>query len=138
MLWVLRGFVAAQSQVSIESESEGGNQMSKITKFSVVAVTLLLCLSWGQLAKADDIQTIGPFSGPVYSSSSSFPVTVDIGTFSIDAGDTGATISGTTGTLPTPYNGTAPETLYLGSIAVFTCLESNPCYSTDGYTWSFT
>lgn len=112
--------------------------MHKATKFLILAVTLLLCLSWAQLAKADNFQTIGSFSGPVYTSSSTFPITVDIGTFTILAGDTSATISGSTGLLPSPDNGTAPEDLYLGSVLLFTCLSTDPCYSVNGTTWSYT
>ena len=111
--------------------------MHKITKFLVLAVALLLCLSWAQLARADDIQTIGSFGGPVYSSGSTFPVTVDIGAFTIDAGDISATISGTWGLYPAPAQGTAPETLYLGSIAVATCASGAACYSSNGTTWSY-
>jgi hypothetical protein len=110
---------------------------SLLTK-GVVAAILLFCLSSGQLAMADNVQTLGPYTGtgPFYDPGPYQPPTV-VGTFDILAGDTSITISGTFGN-PSVI-GSSGVDLYLGSILVAECVEFTTCWASSTPTpWSDT
>jgi PEP-CTERM motif len=90
---------------------------------------VLLCLTILTLAtraKADNIQTIGPYSGGDYSDPGPYQPPTVIGTFNILAGDTAITISGGFGT--NGVDSSAGANLYLGSILVAQCIEFAACW----------
>jgi hypothetical protein len=84
-------------------------------------------------AKADNIQTIGQYTGGFYSDPGPYQPPTVVGTFDILPGDTSMTISGTFGnSLLIPSS--SGVNLYLGSILdpddilVASCVENAPCW----------
>lgn len=102
-----------------------------------VMLVLCLFLAAGALsAKADDIQTIGPYSGTgVYPDPGPYQPSTVVGTFDVLAGDSGITISGAFGN--SAVTSSAGVNLYLGSLLVGQCVEGAACYNT-GASWSDT
>jgi hypothetical protein len=113
--------------------------MIKFIKVLVIAAALLLCLSYAQQAKADNIQTIGQYNGK---SGNGDPGPFDpptiVGTFNILAGDTSVTISGFFGNSVIPDS--SGVNVYLGSILVAQCIEFTNCYNSliNPVAWSDT
>jgi hypothetical protein len=103
--------------------------------FIVLLITLLTILPVA--AKADDIQTIGEYSGNYHLNPGPYDPPTVVGTFNILPGDTSATISGFFGNSVVP-NSSAVD-LFLGSILVAQCIAFNPCYDDQTPTpWSDT
>jgi hypothetical protein len=102
--------------------------------------TLLVVLSMAVLAgatqaKADNFQTIAPYTGGYHTDPGPYQPPTIVGTFDILAGDTSMTISGTFGN--STVASSAGVDLYLGDILVGTCVENGACY--NGLTpWSDT
>lgn len=91
--------------------------------FVVAAVSFLSCLP----ARADNIQTLGQYSGSsAYSDPGPYQPPTVVGTFNILAGDTGITISGDFGN--SASSSSAGVNVYLGSILVGQCVEFASCY----------
>jgi len=90
---------------------------------------VVLCLAAAAgvpAAKADNVQTIGQYSGAYSADPGPYqPLTV-VGTFDILAGDSSITISGTFGNPAIPSS--AGVDLYLGDILVADCVEFTSCY----------
>jgi hypothetical protein len=81
-------------------------------------------------AKADNIQTIGQFTGNnYYQDPGPYEPPVVLGTFDILAGDTAITISGTFGNSVNYSSGGVD--VYLGSILVGSCVENTACYNNE-------
>jgi hypothetical protein len=78
-------------------------------------------------AKADNVQTIGQYSGGYFTDPGSYQPPTVIGTFDILAGDSSITISGTFGNSSVPSS--AGVDLYLGDLLVASCVEFAPCYN---------
>ena len=110
--------------------------MNKTIKILVIAATLVFALGFAQQAKADNIQTLGEFNGPVNSTDPiGFQLPVLVGTFNFLAGDTSATISGTFGN--STVGSSSGVELFLGNILVGQCVEFTACYN-GTTTWSDT
>jgi len=110
---------------------------SGIAKSFFVAAILAFSLSSAQLAMADNVQTIGSYSGGVFYDPGPYQPPTVIGTFDILAGDTSITISGTFGN-PSVI-GSAGVDLYLGSLLVGQCVEFTTCWGSATPTpWSDT
>ncbi len=103
--------------------------ISKLLSTAAVA----LVLTGSSFLHADSIQTLGPFTG-TYNPNPPFPAPFTIGTFTINAGDTSATISGTFGNLMGGSPHSAGTKLYLGSLLVATCVPFTPCVFGDTAT----
>lgn len=77
-------------------------------------------------AKADNVQTIGPYSGSYYLDPGPYQPPTVIGTFDILAGDSSMTISGTFGN--STIASSAGVDLYLGDVLIASCVEFASCY----------
>lgn len=78
-------------------------------------------------AKADDVQTIGQYTGGYYTDSGPYQPPTVVGTFDILAGDQSITISGTFGN--SVIASSAGVDLYLGDVMVASCVEYASCYN---------
>jgi hypothetical protein len=108
----------------------------RTASFIVLVIALLTILPVA--AKADNIQTIGEYSGNYHLDPGPYdPLTV-VGTFNILAGDASATISGFFGNSVVPNS--SGVDVYLGSILVAQCIEGpGACYTGSTSTmWSYT
>ncbi len=85
-------------------------------------------------AHADDIQTLGEYNGNINFTPPLDPPTV-VGTFNILPNDSAITISGTFGNSAVPSS--AAVDLFLGSILVAQCLQTDPCNNSIA-SWSDT
>jgi PEP-CTERM motif-containing protein len=107
------------------------------SRFSTLFLLLMFCVSVASFANADDIQTIGQFTGSTCNADPCTPTIFTIGTFNINPGDTSITISGFFGNSVAPNS--AGANVYLGSILVAQCVEFAGCYSNQSPTaWSDT
>ena len=93
----------------------------------LLVVLSLTALAGATYAKADNIQTVGQYTGTNYYADPGpyQPATV-IGTFNILAGDTSIDLTGTFGN--SVNSSSAGENLYLGDVLVATCVEFAACY----------
>jgi hypothetical protein len=78
-------------------------------------------------AKADNVQTIGQYSGGYYTDPGPYQPPTVIGTFDILAGDSSITISGSFGNSMVASSSGAD--LYLGDLLVASCVEFDACYN---------
>jgi hypothetical protein len=93
----------------------------------LLVVLSLAALTGATYAKADNIQTLGQYTGTNYYQDPGpyQPATV-IGTFDILAGDTSIDLSGAFGN---SFNSSSSgEDLYLGNVLVASCVQPAPCY----------
>jgi hypothetical protein len=94
----------------------------------LLVVLSLAALAGATYAKADNIQTLGQYTGTNYYQDPGpyQPATV-IGTFDILVGDTSIDLSGAFGN--SVNSSSAGEDLYLGDVLVASCVEfTTPCY----------
>ena len=93
-------------------------------------VLSLVALAGAACAKADTIQTLGPFTGNnYYPDPGPYEPPVVIGTFDILAGDMSIDLSGTFGNGDTAnLSSSAGANLYLGDVLVASCVEFAYCY----------
>ncbi len=78
-------------------------------------------------AKADNVQTIGQYSGSYFVDPGPYQPSTVIGTFDILAGDSSMTISGTFGN--STVASSSGVDLYLGDVLVASCVEFASCYN---------
>lgn len=93
----------------------------------LLVVLCLAAVAGVPYAKADNVQTIGQYSGSYYTDPGPYQPPTVIGTFDILAGDSSMTISGTFGT--PVIASSAGMNLYLGGLLVASCVELAPCYT---------
>ncbi len=93
----------------------------------LLVVLCLAAVAGIPCAKADNVQTIGQYTGSYYVDPGPYQPSTVIGTFDILAGDTSMTISGTFGNSNVPSS--SGVDLYLGSILVASCVEFTACYN---------
>lgn len=93
----------------------------------LLVVLCLAAVAGVPCAKADNVQTISPYTGSYYSDPGPYQPPTVVGTFDILAGDSSITISGTFG-IPTDPSSAGVD-LYLGNLLVASCVEFDPCYS---------
>ena len=104
----------------------------------MAVAVLLFSMSFSQAALADDIQTLGEYSGTgIFPDPGPYQPPTVVGTFTIDPGDTSLMISGFFG------NSTIPDSsgvdVYLGSILVGQCVLHDACSNSGPPTpWSDT
>jgi hypothetical protein len=109
---------------------------------NLLVVLSLVAFAGATYAKADNIQTLGPFTGNnYYPDPGPYQPPAVIGTFDILAGDTSIDLSGTFGNGDTAnLSSSAGENLYLGNVLVASCVEFAYCYeniSGAPTPWSF-
>jgi hypothetical protein len=103
---------------------------------AVVAI-LLFSLGFAQLAKADNIQTLGEYNGTgIFTDPGPYQPPAVIGSFDILPGDSTLTISGTFGN--SQSSSSSGVNLFLGSIQVGQCIEFAACYNGPTTPWSDT
>lgn len=93
-------------------------------------LSVVLCLAavaGVPLARADNVQSIGQYTGSYYADPGPYQPPTVIGTFDILAGDSSITISGNFGNSNNPSS--AGVNLYLGDILVATCVQFAACYN---------
>jgi hypothetical protein len=93
----------------------------------LLVVLCLAAVAGVPTARADDIQTIGQYSGAYFADPGPYQSSTVVGTFDILAGDSSITISGTFGN-PASQSSAGVD-LYLGDILVASCVEFTTCYS---------
>jgi PEP-CTERM motif len=94
---------------------------------TLLAVLSLAAVAGATYAKADNLQTIGQYTGTnYYQDPGPYQPPTVIGTFDILAGDTTADLSGTFGN--SVNSSSAGENLFLGNIEVASCVEFAYCY----------
>ena len=108
----------------------------------LLVVLCLAAFAGAGYAKADNIQTLGPYSGNnFYPDPGPYQPPTVIGTFDILAGDTSIDLSGFFGSGDTPnLSSSAGENLYLGDVLVASCVEFAACYEDISGTptpWSY-
>ena len=77
-------------------------------------------------ARADNVQTIAPYTGADYTDPIPAQSPIVVGTFDVLANDSSMTISGTFGN--SVYASSSGVDLYLGNVLVASCVEFDPCY----------
>ena len=87
----------------------------------------LAAIAGSPCAKADNVQTIGQYSGSYFADPGPYEPPTVVGTFDILAGDSSVTISGTFGNSTNPSS--AGVDLYLGDVLVASCVQFTACYS---------
>ena len=80
------------------------------------------------IGRADNIQTVGSYSGSYHADPGPYQPLTTIGTFNILPGDTGITISGTFGN--SSAGSSAGTNVYLGTLLVAQCVQFAACYNT--------
>ena len=93
----------------------------------LLVVLCLAAVAGVPYAKADNVQTIGQYSGAYYTDPGPYQPPTIVGTFDILAGDTSMTISGTFGN--SVVGSSAGVDLYLGDVLVASCVEFASCYN---------
>lgn len=95
---------------------------------SLRMLLLVACVASPLVAHADSTTILPEYNGIArYPDPGPYQPPTVVGTFTIDPGDTGITISGTFGNSLTSTS--AGLDVYLGSILVGQCVEFTPCYS---------
>ena len=105
----------------------------------VLMMCCMVVLAGAVGAKADNVQTIGQYTGTLYNDPIPPQSPVVIGTFDILANDTSMMISGTFGN--SEIASSSGVDLYLGDVLVASCVEFASCYEgTSGFPmpWSDT
>lgn len=105
----------------------------------VLVIFCMVVLAGAVEARADNVQTIGPYSGPDYTDPGPYLPPTVVGTFNILANDSSVTISGAFGNSVFPSS--SGVDLYLGNVLVASCMELAPCYESPNATptpWSDT
>ncbi len=93
----------------------------------LLVVLCLAAVAGGPAAKADNLQTIGQYTGTYAVDPGPYPPPTVVGTFDILGGDSSITISGTFGNATNLSS--AGVDLYLGDVLVASCVQYDPCYS---------
>jgi hypothetical protein len=93
----------------------------------LLVVLCLAAVAGVPYAKADNVQTIGQYSGAYHTDPGPYQPPTVVGTFDILAGDSSITISGAFGN--SVSSSSAGVDLYLGDVLVASCVEFAPCYS---------
>jgi hypothetical protein len=105
----------------------------------LLVVLSLAALAGATYAKADNIQTLGQYTGTnYYQDPGPYQPPTVIGTFDILTGDTSIDLTGTFGN--SVNSSSAGENLFLGNVEVASCAEFAECYENLSGTptpWSF-
>lgn len=105
----------------------------------VLVMCCMVVLSGAVGARADNVQTIGPYTGAYLTDPIPAQSPIVIGTFDILANDSSMTISGAFGN--SVFYSSSGVDLYLGNVLVASCVELTPCYEGPNATptpWSDT
>ncbi len=92
----------------------------------VLVMCCMAVLASAAGARADNVQTIGPYTGSYYVDPIPTQSRIVVGTFDILANDSAMTISGAFGN--SAFYSSAGVDLYLGNVLVASCVELAPCY----------
>jgi hypothetical protein len=105
----------------------------------LLVVLSLVAFAGSTYAKADNIQTLGQYTGTnYYQDPGPYQPPTVIGTFDILTGDTSIDLTGTFGN--SVNSSSAGENLFLGNVEVASCVEFAYCYGNLSGTptpWSF-
>jgi hypothetical protein len=93
----------------------------------LLVVLCLAAVAGVPAAKADNVQTIGQYTGAYFADPGPYQPPTVVGTFDILAGDSSITISGTFGNTTNPSS--SGVDLYLGDVLVASCVQFASCYN---------